>query len=41
VVAELVTHHVLTLKSVIDPQAAGNQAEVPTARSAWPPATWP
>jgi hypothetical protein len=27
VVAELVKHHVVTLKSVIDPQAAGNQAE--------------
>ena len=27
VVADLVKHHVLTLKSVIDPQAAGNQAE--------------
>ena len=26
VVADLVKHHVLTLKSVIDPQAAGNQA---------------
>ena len=27
VVAELVKHHVVTLKSVIDPQAAGDQAE--------------
>jgi hypothetical protein len=27
VVAELVKHHVVTLKGVIDPQAAGNQAE--------------
>jgi hypothetical protein len=30
-VADLVKHHVLTLKSVIDPQAAGNQAQAFTA----------
>ena len=31
VVADLVKHHVLTLKAVIDPQAAGNQAQAFTA----------
>ena len=31
VVADLVKHHVLTLKAVVDPQAAGNQAQAFTA----------
>lgn len=31
VVADLVKHHVLTLKDVIDPEAAGDQAKAYTA----------
>ena len=38
VVADLVKHHVLTLKDVIDPQAAGDQAKAYVACAA-PPAT--